>query len=266
MIGLAVETVAAGNAAGVDHPFAVVGGGQAFLSQTRRHERGLSLVAGEGVGGALFGPLRQEMLGDGVVEIIAAQGRVATGSQHLEDAIFHAQQGHIESATAEIVDREHAFGALVQPVGHGCRRGLVDQPQHLEPGEPGGVAGGGAGGIVEIGRHRDHGALHAAVERGFGTDFQRPQNIGRDFHWGQGPPPHLQPHHAAVIVSVLARRQFERQGPGQGFDVFGPPAHQPFDGTDHRFGFPEQGLARRFSHQRKGACVFAVGHHRGHQQ
>ena len=59
--------------------------------------------------------LGEERLGDGVVEVVAAERRVAAGGQHLEDALLQAQQRDVEGAAAEVVDRVEALRALSRP-------------------------------------------------------------------------------------------------------------------------------------------------------
>ena len=67
------------------------------------------------------------------------------------------QDGDIESAAAQVVHGDDAFFALVEPVGQGGGRGLVDQAQHFQAGDAAGVFGGLSLRIVEIGRHGDDG-------------------------------------------------------------------------------------------------------------
>ncbi len=50
------------------------------------------------------------------VDIIAAEMRVAVGREHLEHAVFNLQDGDVECAAAEVVDRNGAAIALVEPV------------------------------------------------------------------------------------------------------------------------------------------------------
>ena len=69
------------------------------------------------------------------------------------------QDRDVEGAAAEVVDGDRALVALVEAVGERRRGRLVDQAQHLEAGEPAGVARRLALAVVEVGRHGDDDAL-----------------------------------------------------------------------------------------------------------
>ena len=129
--------------------------------------------------------LGQHALGDGAVEIVAAQRGVAAGRQHLEHALLQPQQREIEGAAAEIVDRVEAFRALVEAVGQRRRGRLVDQAQHFEAGDARGIAGRGARGIVEIGRHGDDGALDRLVQRRLGARLRSAFRISAEISTGE---------------------------------------------------------------------------------
>ena len=80
-------------------------------------------------------PLEQQQLGERAIEVVAAERGVAAGRLHLEHAAGQLQDRDVEGAAAEIVDGEGPFRLLVEPVGERRRRRLVQQPQHLEPGD-----------------------------------------------------------------------------------------------------------------------------------
>ena len=69
---------------------------------------------------------RQHGVGQGAVVIVAAQGRVAAGSQHLEHARGQAQDGNIKGAAAQVVDGINTFRSVVQSVGDGRSRRFID--------------------------------------------------------------------------------------------------------------------------------------------
>ena len=90
--------------------------------------------------------------------------RVAVGGKHLEHAILEFQDGNVERAAAQVVNRNRAAIPLVEAVGQRRRSRLVDDAQHFESGEPARIAGGRALRVVEVRRHGNHGAIDFEVE------------------------------------------------------------------------------------------------------
>ena len=99
-----------------------------------------------------------------VVDVVAAQVRVAVGGQHFEDSVVQLQDRDVERAAAQIVHRDDAVLALVESVGERGGRRFVDQAQNFEAGDAAGVLGGLPLGVVEIGRHRDDGLVDRHAE------------------------------------------------------------------------------------------------------
>ncbi len=109
----------------------------------------------------------------GVVPVVATEVRVTVGGLHLEDAFRYFQHRDVERSAAQ-VENEHRLllGTLVESVGEGGGRRLVDDAQHLEPGDLAGLFGGGALGVVEVGRHGDDGLSHGVAEVGLGVALE----------------------------------------------------------------------------------------------
>ncbi len=109
-----------------------------FLEPLESH-RVLLEVDAAVVGGELAG----EPLDDGLVEIVASEVGVAVGGLHFEDSVAEFEDGDIESTAAEVIDRDfHILVLLVQTVGEGGCRRLVDDSLHLKSGYLAGLLGG----------------------------------------------------------------------------------------------------------------------------
>ena len=76
-----------------------------------------------------------EPVHDALVEVIAAEVGIAGGRFHLESAVAELEDGDIEGAAAEVVDGDGLLFLLVQSVGKGGGRRLVDDAQHVQSGD-----------------------------------------------------------------------------------------------------------------------------------
>jgi hypothetical protein len=99
--------------------------------------------------------LRHQPIHDALVEVVAAQVRVAVGGLHLEHAVADFQHGDVERAAAEIVHGDLFFLLLVEAVGQRGRGRLVDDAQHFEACDAARVLGRLPLAVVEVRRHGD---------------------------------------------------------------------------------------------------------------
>ena len=73
---------------------------------------------------------------DDRVEVVAAEVIVAARGQHFDHAALDRYHRHVERAAAEVVYQDLALPGVAGVVGEGRGRGLVDDPHHLQAGDP----------------------------------------------------------------------------------------------------------------------------------
>ena len=117
---------------------------------------------------------------DALVDVVAAQVRIAVGGLHFHHAVADFEDRDIERAAAEVVDRDGFVLLLVEPVGQRRRRRLVDDAHHFQAGDLAGVFGGLALRVVEVRRNRDHRLRDLLAQIGFGRFLQLRQNHRRN--------------------------------------------------------------------------------------
>ncbi len=146
-----------------------------FLQPLQRH-----LVLGK-IDAVLVLEFADNPVDDALIDVVAAQMRVAVGRLDLDHALADLQNGNVEGSAAKVIDRNGLVLLLVQPVGQ--RRGgrLVDDAHHLQAGDLARVLGGLALGVVEVGGHGDDRLGHLLPQVGFGGFLQLGQNHRRDF-------------------------------------------------------------------------------------
>mmetsp|Transcript_21951 Transcript_21951/g.86050 ORF Transcript_21951/g.86050 Transcript_21951/m.86050 type:complete len:536 (+) Transcript_21951:2893-4500(+) len=183
------------------------------------------------------GPAGERPIGKGAVEVVATQGGITAGRHHLEHAPRQAQQRDVEGAAAQVVDGVEAFAGVVQAVGNGRRRGLVDEAKHLQAGQFRRILGGLALRVVEIGGHRDDGAEQVVIERVFGAEAQRRQDFGRHLDRTLDAVAGCDGQHAGALLEAV------RQTLGIG-DVGDAAAHEALDRHERVFGVVSLGRQR----------------------
>jgi hypothetical protein len=147
----------------------------AFRSVTKTLQSHL-IALGVEVEAFVFLEFFDEPIDDALVDVVAAQVRVAVGSLHFDDAFTDFQNGNVEGAAAEVVDRDDFVFLLVETVGESRRRGFVDDALHVETGDLAGVFRGDALGVVEVRRNGDDRFGDLLAEEVFRRELQLSEN------------------------------------------------------------------------------------------
>ncbi len=105
------------------------------------------------------------------IPISAAELVVTVSGHHCDRVLRQPDDRGVEGATAEVVDEHGRLGRAVlgEPVGEGGRCGLVDDVQHVQPGERTGQLRRLALLIAEIGRDGDDHVRHRGSGRPLGV-------------------------------------------------------------------------------------------------
>ena len=125
--------------------------------------------------------LGDDPVDDPLIEVVAAEVRVAVGRLHLDDALADFEDRDVERAAAEVVDGDRLVLLLVEAVGQRRRGRLVDDAHHLEAGDLAGVLGRLPLRVVEVGRHGDDGLADRLAEILLGRLLQLLQDHRGDF-------------------------------------------------------------------------------------
>ena len=144
-----------------------------------------------------------EMVDESPVEVVTTEMGVARGGPHLDHAVAHIEDAHVKGATAEVEDQDGFVRLLVEAVGQGGRRRLVDDPHDLDPGDPAGIGGGLALRIVEVGGNGDDRLRHLFTEELAGVLGQLAQDEGRDLLGGILLASHIESRHAVRTTDYV---------------------------------------------------------------
>src|SRR4249920_3864623 len=74
--------------------------------------------------------------GDGLIEVVAAQRRIAVGGEHFEHATRKLQDGNIESTAAQVEYGKCACAGVVEAIRDSGRGRFIQQTQYIDAGEP----------------------------------------------------------------------------------------------------------------------------------
>src|ERR1700731_1209530 len=195
-----------------------------------------------------------------IVDVVAAQVRVAIGGKNLEDiAIGRGDQledGNVECASAKIVNGNFAALFFVEAIGQRGRSGFVDETENFEAGNSPAVLGGLALRIIEIGRYGDDGAVDGFAEMRFCPVFQLAKNESGNFRRGENSIAEQD------TEDVFARGvDAHRRGLEMVLNVGRAAAHEALDGINGSFRLREGPFASRLAHD-DGSIRIQANHRR----
>mmetsp|Transcript_11269 Transcript_11269/g.26113 ORF Transcript_11269/g.26113 Transcript_11269/m.26113 type:complete len:151 (-) Transcript_11269:144-596(-) len=103
-----------------------------------------------------------------LVEIFSAQVRISVCGNHFENTPVNVEESNIKSTTPKIkYENDGVLNVLVETIGNGSRRWLVDDTFHGQPSNRTGILGRLSLSIIEIGRYRNHSMVHIMAQVGF---------------------------------------------------------------------------------------------------
>ena len=125
--------------------------------------------------------LAGDPVGDETIHVVAAQAGIAVTGQHLHHLTLHAHDGDVKCPSAQIKG-EDGGGPVrtIVEIGQAGRRGLIDDPQHLQAGDGSGVACRLALGIGKLGGDGDHRFIDRAAEALLRPLLEPPEDDRRD--------------------------------------------------------------------------------------
>jgi hypothetical protein len=103
------------------------------------------------------------------IEILTTKVGVTVGGLDLEDTVLDLEDGDIEGTTTKIVDSDNAVGLLLQTIGQGSSRRLVDDTENVETGNLTGVLGALTLSIVEVSGDGNNSVLDGLRQIGLGS-------------------------------------------------------------------------------------------------
>ena len=180
-----------------------------------------------------------------VVDVVATEVSVAVSGDHLEDALVQLENRDVESAAAQVVNRNRFGVLLVETVGQRCRRRFIHQAQDFEARDAAGVFGGLPLRIVEVRRDRDDSLGDRRREVALGIALQLAQDESRNFRRGEGLVAELDAQHFAggEIVSQPEREELQLV-----LHILDAAAHEALDAVHGALRRLDQILARGAAH------------------
>ena len=173
--------------------------------------------------------------------------------EHFEDSVAQLENGDVECAAAEIVNRDGAFLGAIEAVGEGSGSRLIDEAQNFKAGHAASVLGGLALRIVEVGGHGDDGLRDGRAEEAFGVALELAQDVGRDFG-------RCEAHFAKLDAGDFTGFDIVGEAKGEELQLVvhfvEAAAHEALDRVDDAFGRLDESAARTVADSDCGTATF----------
>ena len=158
-----------------------------------------------------------------LIDVVAAQMRVAVSGLHFDHAFAHFQHRDVKSPAAEVVHRDRLVLTLVEPVSQRSRRRLVDDSLNVQPRDPPRIFSSLPLRIVKVSRHSNDRLSDLLTQIVFRRLLQLLQNHRRDLRRGILLPLRHD-HHVVPIPLDLVRDHLQFFA-----DLVIAPPHKPLD-------------------------------------
>jgi hypothetical protein len=128
----------------------------------------------------ILAELVDQPVDDPLVIVIAAEVRIAVGGFHLDHAIADFEHRHVERPAAQVEHQNRLVLLLIETIRQRSRSRLIDDAQHLKPGDLAGVLGRLTLTVVEVCRNGNHRFGHRLAKVRFGVGFEFLQHHRRN--------------------------------------------------------------------------------------
>ena len=153
--------------------------------------------------------MREHPVDDLLVDVAAAEVRVAAGAEDLDGLLVHDPDDRdVERAAAEVEDDEGLRLAALEAVGDGGGGRLVDDQARVELGDLRRLARRVLLRLLEARRHGDHRVVDRLADRLLGADLELLQDVRRDRPRDRSRRPPARGHRLAA-VQLLAHEALD---------------------------------------------------------
>ena len=113
----------------------------------------------------------EEVIDDGIVEVLTTKVSVTVGRLHLEELIGNLQHRHVEGTTTKVKDNNVLFFAFIETVSESSCRWLIDNALDFQASNLTRILGSLALRIVEVGWHGNDRLCYLLAQEGFGISL-----------------------------------------------------------------------------------------------